>query len=485
MSKDIRHNEPGLPGCRDGASGRRTMILLEMPWGRDKDPRVPLGHASLQASLWKFGKGDEIVSMVYPINDSKTNPQTLNREIMRIAGSRTDVDLAIGAYVWSEDVLKRLLPLVRASGFSGRIILGGPQISYTPDGLEELYPEVDVFVRGYGEMAIVALFNEPEIEMVQGVHFAGQEDLNEQTSVDLSLLPSPWLSGAIDITGQRFVRWESQRGCVFRCSFCQHREAGKRLERRELEEGRVMDEVDLFCRSGVEEIAVLDPIFNMSPMANRILRRFVDKGFTGRLSLQCRAEKCDEEFLQLASQLGVKLEFGLQTIHRHEGKAVNRVNNMRFVEKWLGRAKELGIDYEVSIIFGLPNQTLESFKQTVDWCLRNGVPVIKAFPLMLLRGTEVEQRRFEWGLVESDGTMPVVIQSDTFSHKEWRDMFRLSEALKETEESHPADVQELMSISSGMGVNMDRFRPKRSKIRESNVNLGKVKRGCTVHEAGG
>ena len=484
MSKDIRHNEPCIPGCRDGASDCRTMILLEMPWGRDKDPRVPLGHASLQASLWKFGKGD-IVSMVSPINDSRTTPKTLNREIMRIAGSRTDVDLAIGAYVWAEDVLKRLLALVRASGFSGRIILGGPQISYTPDGLEELYPEADIFVRGYGEMAIVALFNEPEIEMVQGVHFSGQEDLNEQTSVDLSLLPSPWLSGAIDITGQRFVRWESQRGCVFRCSFCQHREAGKRLDRRELEEGRVMDEIDLFCRSGVEEIAVLDPIFNMSPMANRILRRFVDKGFTGRLSLQCRAEKCDEEFLQLASQLDVKLEFGLQTIHRHEGKAVNRVNNMRFVEKWLGRAKELGIDYEVSIIFGLPNQTLESFKQTVDWCLRNGVPVIKAFPLMLLRGTEVEQRRFEWGLVESDGTMPVVIQSDTFSHQEWLDMFRLSEALRATEKSHPADVKELMSISPRVGINMDRFRPKRSKRRKAKVRLGKVKRGCAVQEAGG
>ena len=484
MSTELQTNEPGLPGCRDGASGRRKMILLEMPWGRDKDPRVPLGHASLLASLWEFGKG-EIVSMVSPINDSRTNPEKLNLEIMRIADSRTDVDLAIGAYVWAEDVLKRLLTLVRASGFSGRIILGGPQISYTPDGLEELYPEADVFVRGYGEMAIVALFNEPEIKEIQGVHFAGQEDLNEQTSVDLSFLPSPWLSGAIDIAGQKFVRWESQRGCVFRCSFCQHKEAGKRLERRELEEIRVMDEIDLFCRSGIEEIAVLDPIFNMSSMANRILRRFVDKGFTGRLSLQCRAEKCDEEFLQLASQLDVKLEFGLQTIHRHEGKAVNRVNNMRFVEKWLGRAKELGIDYEVSIIFGLPNQTLESFKQTVDWCLRNGVPVIKAFPLMLLRGTEVEQRRFEWGLVESDDTMPVVIQSDTFSHQEWLDMFRLSEALKVTEKSHPVDFQELMSISSRMSIKMDRFRPKTSTRIAVNMDLGKVKRGCPVQEARG
>ena len=483
MCTELQTPKPGSSGCRDGASGRRTMILLEMPWGRDKDPRVPLGHASLLASLRKYGNG-EIISMVSPINDSRTKPKTLNLEIMGIAGSRKDVDLAIGAYVWSEDVLKRLLALVRASGFSGRIILGGPQISYTPDGLEELYPEVDVFVRGYGEMAIVALFNEPEVEVIQGVHFAGQEDLNEQTSVDLSFLPSPWLSGAIDIVGQKFVRWESQRGCAFRCSFCQHKEAGKRLERRELEESRVMDEIDLFCRSGIEEIAVLDPIFNMSPMAKSILRRFVGNGFTGRLSLQCRAEKCDEEFLQLASLLDVKLEFGLQTIHRDEGKAVNRINNMRFVEKWLGRVSDLGIDYEVSIIFGLPNQSLESFKQTVDWCLKKGVPVIKAFPLMLLRGTEVEQRRFEWGLVESDGTMPVVMQSDTFNHKEWRVMFRLSEALKKTEKNHPADVQELASISSKMGINMDRFRPKRIKRLEVDVNLGKVKRGCALHEPG-
>ena len=120
----------------------------------------------------------------------------------------------------------------------------------------------------------------------------------------------------------------------------------------------------------------------------------------------------------------------------------------------------------------------------MDWCLKKGVPVIKAFPLMLLRGTEVEQRRFEWGLVESDGTMPVVMQSDTFNHKEWRVMFRLSEALKKTEKNHPADVQELASISSKMGINMDRFRPKRIKRLEVDVNLGKVKRGCALHEPG-
>ena len=220
-----------------------------------------------------------------------------------------------------------------------------------------------------------------------------------------------------------------------------------------------MDEIDLFCRSEVEEIAVLDPIFNLSPIATQILQRFIDNRYKGRLSLQCRAEKCDDEFLGLVSELDVKLEFGLQTIHREEGKAVDRVNSMRFVNKWIDRVNELGINYEISIIFGLPNQTLESFRETVDWCLKKGVPVIKAFPLMLLRGTRLEQQRNKWGLVESEGSMPVVCESHTFSYHEWCQMDKLSNALKETEGDHPKSISELSKIANSLDTNPSRFHP--------------------------
>ena len=435
----------------------RSIILIELPWGRDKDPRVPLGHASLLASLQKFGKG-EVISIVAPINDPSTDSHSLKSRILKLSEVRGDLDLAIGAYVWAEDIIKELLVLLRASGFTGRIILGGPQISYTPCGLEELYPEADIFVRGYGEMAIVGLFNYPEMTSIEGAHFAGQTDLNLQTSVDLSVLPSPWLSGAIDPQGQRFIRWETQRGCSFRCSFCQHKEAGMRLVRRELDEARIMAEIDLFCRSGVEEIAVLDPIFNSGPQAKSILQRFINNGFTGKLALQCRAEMCDDEFLEMASNLDVKFEFGLQTIHPAEWKAVNRPNSMRKVNEVFDKMNSMDLDYEVSIIFGLPNQTLSSFQGTVDWCLRKKVPVIKAFPLMLLRGTEVEQRRDEWGLVESDGSMPVVLESDTFSQDDWHRMFEISDLLKETEGKHPETVQNL-TPGNEVRLEFGRFMP--------------------------
>ena len=46
----------------------RNLLLVEFPWGRDKDPRVPLGHASILAMLRAI-PSFECRSLVKPIND--------------------------------------------------------------------------------------------------------------------------------------------------------------------------------------------------------------------------------------------------------------------------------------------------------------------------------------------------------------------------------------------------------------------------------
>ena len=40
-----------------------------------------------------------------------------------------------------------------------------------------------------------------------GIHYAGDQDQNTQTSVDLDLLPSPWLEGLINLENQDFSRF--------------------------------------------------------------------------------------------------------------------------------------------------------------------------------------------------------------------------------------------------------------------------------------
>ena len=323
-------------------------------------------------------------------------------------GAADQVDVAVGAYVWGEALVQGLLPRLRAGGFRGRIILGGPQISYAPAGLESLYPDADVFVRGYGEAALGALAVTPGKPEIRGVHYAGEVDRVETADVDLEALPSPWLDGAGPAPGA-FVRWETQRGCPYRCSFCQHREAGARLDRRRLASERLDREIDLFLAAGVRDIAVLDPIFNLGRDAVRILERFADAGFTGRLSLQVRAETLTPAFLDAAARVHARLELGLQTIHAAESLAIDRGNQLPKVDRALSMIRARGLDHEVSLISGLPHQTLASFEASVGWCLERRVPVIKAFPLMLLRGTALEGERDRWGPVDSGGPMPMVV----------------------------------------------------------------------------
>src|SRR5699024_9245528 len=108
-------------------------------------------------------------------------------------------------------------------------------------------------------------------------------------------------------------------------------------------------------------------------------------------------------------------------------------------------------------IFGLPEQTLSSFKDTVQWCLERHVPVIKAFPLMLLRGTELDLQRKKWNLRESVGDMPVVLSSNSFSRSDWQEMAKISEALKRTEGHHPDDIHVLLDIAKDIDIDMSRW----------------------------
>lgn len=140
-------------------------------------------------------------------------------------------------------------PRATSRWVSRPIILGGPQISYQDSDLESLYPEVDVFVRGYGEQALVELLACDVPRPIPGVHWAGEVDRNEQARVQLDDLASPFISGVVDVPrAHRFLRWETQRGCPYRCNFCQHREADARPVLRRFAADRIDEEIRLFVR---------------------------------------------------------------------------------------------------------------------------------------------------------------------------------------------------------------------------------------------
>ena len=404
----------------------RPVILVSLDWLRKGDPPFGLGAASIASSLRAYG------SYVRIVTDAVNKPEfSMNTFLARVTEAISEagaqVLVGISAFVWCEPEVQVLL---RALYPKVDVVLGGPQVSYTgPGRLEQLYPGARYFVRGNGELAMVSLAVGHAENGLHGIHVAGMPDLCTRADFPLDALHSPHLDGTYPISD--FVRWETQRGCLFTCTFCQHKQPGARLRNANLATGRLRREMSAFRDAGTCKIAVLDPIFNTDvKRAMELLDCLKETRIRAHLSLQCRFELVTDVFLDAVEPLDVTLEFGLQTVHDDEAWAVGRPNNMDSVENVITKLNGRRIPYEVSLIYGLPFQTVERFRDSVEWCLERGVPKVRAWPLMLLRGTKIHTEREKWGYVESTGArIPIVVESNWFSRSEHSRMADIASSL--------------------------------------------------------
>jgi radical SAM superfamily enzyme len=137
-----------------------------------------------------------------------------------------------------------------------------------------------------------------------------------------------------------------------------------------------------------------------------------------------------KQFLDLAAEINAYLEFGIQTIVESECNAINRHNDKTFIKNVLRELKARKINYEVSLIYGLPTQTVDTFQYNIDFLQSNGCENITAYPLMLLKGTELYEQKKLWKFVErkmGDFHLPTVVSSNTFSERDWLKMKEISD----------------------------------------------------------
>lgn len=407
----------------------KPVILVSLEYPRPQDGKVGLGIASIAASLEHAGIPWQIIEAEVNSEDFSVD-SVLDKLLYAIAESGPDCLVGFGTYVWNDREVCELARKLKGRGVT--IVLGGPQISYAGIGqLEGLYPEADYFVRGHGEKAMIYLAN-GEVPDNSGIHTAGTPDSGRKAEHDLMALPSPYLMGTIELRDS--IRWETQRGCPYQCSFCQHRAPGKWDKSGGLiDEQRLKQELELFAAANVKRISVLDPIFHINcSRAIRILKMIKDAGVKAEISLQCHFENCTPEFIDALEGLNVTLEFGLQTTIENEYRAIRRPNKLNMVTNTVHELNKRGIDFEVSLIYGLPNQTLTSFRESVDWCKELKIPRVRAWPLMLLRGTPLYDQKEQYGFKERTiQRIPIVVSSNTFSQSDHAEMDRIAREMKD------------------------------------------------------
>lgn len=333
--------------------------------------------------------------------------------------------LALACYVWSCHLIEPIIALCKKQGFTGKVILGGYQINRQT--CRKLYPNGDFYIPGYGEESLP--------EAILDEHSISSRIIEKK--INFEKLASPYLDGTISIEPRHeMLHWETRRGCVFKCNFCAHRDlrdTGVHLHGI----SKIKRELDLFNSKNVKKINVLDPIFNNEPNHLDILKYAIEINLQSLLSFQVRFERINEEFLQLCSQLNVHLEFGLQTAELKESRLIERANNMNRVGKSIDLLQCWNQSFEVSLIYGLPGQTVDSFMRSIEYLRQKNVRTIKAFPLMLLEGTKLANEKEKYSIVEDridESEIPHVVESYSFTRSDWKVMHILANNLNLIEE---------------------------------------------------
>jgi tRNA A37 methylthiotransferase MiaB len=289
-----------------------------------------------------------------------------------------------------------------------KIVLGGPTIVGGLEAMQNEYPQADLFIESYGEKVFANMrkyFSENNKYVI---------DLP-----DFSTLQSPYLSGRVVVSKGMTVRMELRRGCCFQCTYCRYKDNTRKIYCIGNTD-RWKREVMLFKNAKVKKINVLDAFFDEQGKNKKLgldfLKYCKQVGLEAEISLQIRPECLDDDYLEIVSQMpNVILEIGIQSLDEKVMKAIKRGNREK-VLKTLGRVAELGVRTEITMIYGLPHQTAQSFENDLCYLDGLGFETISAFQLSIYNGTEMGKTYKDYGLIVKRDSVGVLKVYDNPTH---------------------------------------------------------------------
>lgn len=190
----------------------------------------------------------------------------------------------------------------------------------------------------------------------------------------------------------------TSRGCPFECIFCVgSKMVGRRV--RYFDTKRVVDEFEMLAGMGFKQINIVDDLFTSNKnrcinICEEILRRGIRHNWTAF----ARVDTVNRELLEIMKKAGcTMLCFGIESGVQEILDRVKKKTTLEKIEKALTLCREIGVVPMASYIMGLPGESPETVKQTMDFakstCNSYGFHILAPFP-----GTEVREKADEYGM---------------------------------------------------------------------------------------
>lgn len=333
---------------------------------------------------------------------------TINMPVLHILSDITEHDidvLGFACYIWNIEMTLHVVDMVKAVRPDIKIVLGGPEVSFTADELLERCPNIDYIVQGEGEEAFHALVTalqlgndglNPVIPGVRGRRDGSILGSLEAVEVsDLSTIPFPYTEEDMEDLEHKIIYYESSRGCPFSCQYCL---SGNKNTVRFFPQERTLEELQWFIDHGVKQVKFVDRTFNCAPHHHRPLMEFMrDSDTDMNFHLEMEPELMTEWETNILCETPpgrIQIEVGVQSTHKKTLDSINRYNDWPYIQKSIRpiiQAERTHV--HMDLIVGLPHEDFNRFGQSFNDLFSLQPHALQIGFLKLLKGSGVRRMR--------------------------------------------------------------------------------------------
>jgi radical SAM superfamily enzyme YgiQ (UPF0313 family) len=277
-------------------------------------------------------------------------------------------------YVWNEQYCLYIAKLIKQKFPNCIIQFGGPQTSIKTIKNNDF---IDCVIIGEGELSYLELLNTVLSDKpMQKIYQKNRiEDLN---------FPSPYQTGIFNkiIEKNPSVLWattlETNRGCPHSCTFCDWGSLTySKVKLFDL--NRVNSDLDWISKNNVAFLFCADANFGMYKERDieiaKMIREIANNSILESVSIQYAKNSTEVvfEIAQILGDISRGVTLSVQSMNEPTLKAIKRKNlHINNLKSHIKRSKQLKVKTYTELILGLPDETLDSWKEGFSKILECG-----------------------------------------------------------------------------------------------------------------
>ncbi|MCM8756439.1 MAG: B12-binding domain-containing radical SAM protein [Candidatus Omnitrophica bacterium] len=339
------------------------------------------------------------------------NAYRYDREEVNNIIKNTEFDIVlIGGIASTYKYILELSKFIKLTNPEAKIIVGGYVAIPIPEVILKNSP-IDIVCTGEGEITIENLMKklnknlDAPLDDIRGICYKDKDNkiifnppqplisnLDEESDLPAyDLLPMEiYLSNPVAGIG-RDIDFISSRGCPYRCSFCYQPWGHKPRYHsinfivNAIEYLKNNYSIDFVSFQDDEFMSEVKRVYEFCRARNKFFPDLL-WSCTGRVNIVSR----NEELVKLMRESGCTLiSFGFESGSQRMLDSMHKLQTIEMMEKTLKICRKYGLPVPVSFIIGMPEEDEESCKETLDFCIRNNIPLDSLMFATPYPGTEI------------------------------------------------------------------------------------------------